>query len=228
MLSERLKVLLKENNVSLQEFADTCGLPVETVRNVYYGRTIDPKISTVMKMSDALNLTVNCLMGRCSHSKEERALLQNYRACGSHGRSLIELTAKYEAVASRAEREDVNKHTIPCLITDGNLNEGIIYDSSNIIEISTNIPEAFVGIKISTNDLVPRFCKGDIILLANKFPKNEEYAIFYKGSRAYIRQFIEKENKYILHTIHSTEKDLELKRLDEIEYIGTCIDVIRA
>ena len=107
MLSKRLREILFERKISLSEFAEMCemqGLPVDTVRNVYYGKTVDPKVSTVMVMSKVLNMTVNGLMGQCSHTKDERVLLQHYRSCGNHGKSLIALTAKYEALTAKEER----------------------------------------------------------------------------------------------------------------------------
>ena len=46
--------------------------------------------------------------------------------------------------------------------------------------------------------------------------------------KIYIRQFIEDEKEYRLHCIHGIHEDIVLKRMDEIEYVGTCIDVIRS
>lgn len=228
MLSERLRNLLNSRGISLAEFAEMCDLPLETVKNIYYGKTTDPKVSTLMKMGNVLDLSVNCLMGQCLHPKDEQMLLGYYRMCGEHGKSLILLTSKYEAVSAKAEREAVGKHKIPCLIANGNMSEGIIYDNCETTEITTTTKEAFVAIKLTTNDLVPAYCKGDIILIKNCFPKEEEYVVFYKGERAYIRKFTEENGKYILKGIHNIGEDILLKRMDEVEYIGTCIGVVRA
>ena len=81
---------------------------------------------------------------------------------------------------------------------------------------------------MTNNDLVPAYCKGDIILVANRFPENKEYGVFYQDSKAYIRQYIEEDNLYRLKCLHDYGKDMTFKRMDEIEYIGTCCGVIRA
>ncbi|MGN0374868.1 MAG: S24 family peptidase [Butyrivibrio sp.] len=227
MLGQRLRNILNSKNISISEFAEMCDLSVETVKNVYYGKTPDPKVSTVLKMSDALQTSVNCLMGHCEHTVEERAILQHYRMCGNYGKSLIELVAKYEALTAKEEREAADRHRIPCLIAVGNLNEGIEYDSSKVEEIETTVKDAYVGIELTTNDFVPVYCKGDVILLANRFPKSEEYAVFYKGGKAYIRQFIDEGKSYRLKSIHNMFEDRVFQRMDQIEYIGTCIGVIR-
>lgn len=227
MLSDRLKDLLNARNISITSFADMCDLPIETVRNIYYGRTVDPKVSTVMKMSEALDISVNCLMAKCPHSKEERAIIHYYRNCGNHGKSLILLTSKYEALAAKAERELPDKHKIPCLITRGSILKGISYETCEVEEITTSEQKAFVGVKIDTNELVPIYCKGDILLLENRFPSNGDYAVFYINEKAYLRKYIEEDNRYRLCCIHDVYEDIVLKRMDEVEYVGTCIGVIR-
>ena len=228
MLDERLRGILNSQNISIAEFADMCELPIETIKNIYYGKTTDPKISTVMKIAKALDYSVNCLMGECAHDKEEMQLLGFYRMCGNHGKSLIQLTAKYEALTAKDERDSYGKHKIPYLLAKGNLNEGIEYDNCEVSEIDTTVADAFVGIKLTTNDLVPKYCKGDILLLANRFPHNKEYAVFYKGGKGYLRQYIEQDNKYILRSVHNTKEDKTFRRMDQVEYIGTCIGVIMA
>lgn len=227
-MDERLRGILNSKNISISDFADMCDLPLETVRNIYYGKTTDPKVSTVLKMAKALGYSVNCLMGQCAYDKDEMKLLGYYRFCGNHGRSLIQLVAKYEATTAKAERDKFGKHRIPCLLAVGNIRDGITYDDCEVTEIDTTEEEAFVGIKLSSNDFVPNYCKGDVIILANRFPKDKEYAIFYKDGRGHIRQYIEDGNHYILRSIHNTKEDIIFKRMDQVEYIGTCIGVIRS
>jgi len=231
MLSKRLREILNERKISLTDFAEMCemqGLPVDTVRNVYYGKTVDPKISTVMVMSKVLNMSVNCLMGQCSHTPEERQLLRYYRTCGVHGKSLIFLTSKYEALSAKDEREATDRHMIPCLIPHGDIRQGVIYDACEVVEIFTSCKEAYVAVKMTNNDLVPTYCKDDIILISNSFPRNKEYGVFYKNGRAYIREYLEEEGQYRLKCLHKMGEDMIFKRMDEIEYIGTCCGVIRA
>lgn len=227
MLSDRLKALLHERDISLQEFAEMCDLPLETVRNVYYGKTNDPKLSTAVKMASALNLSVNCLLGKCSHTPAERAILQNYRNCGRHGKSIIELIARYEASAVKGERDSVGKHKIPCILPRGEIRKGIVYDLCETNEIEITIEDAFVAIQMTDNDLAPAFCKGDIILFEDRFPENGEMAAFFKENRVYIRKFIEENGQYRLKCLHPHGEDVVLKKLNELDYIGTCIDVVR-
>ena len=93
MLGERLREILNDRGISISEFSEMCDLPLETVKNIFYGKTTDPKVSTILQMSNALHMSVNELMGCYSNSKEERAVIRYYRTCGRHGKSIIELVA---------------------------------------------------------------------------------------------------------------------------------------
>lgn len=227
LLSERMVQLMNERGWTLQIVADKSNLPLETVRNIRYAKTPDPKVSTVKAIADAFGITVNCLMGQCSHTPQERVLLQNYRACGKHGKAIIELIAKYEAGAIKNEREGTERHMIPCIVPQGDIRQGIIYDLCETVEIETTVADAYIAIQMNNNDLAPIYCKDDILLIENRFPRHGEKAVFLRNDRMYIRKFIEESNSYRLQCLHMQGKDIVLKRMDEIEYIGTCIGVVR-
>lgn len=227
MLSERLRQLLNERKISVNEFAEMCDVPQETIRNIYYGKSGDPKLSTALKIAEALEMSVNCLVGKCPHTAEERAIIHNYRNCGKHGKSIIELIARYEASAMKVERDRIGKHKIPCYVPQTDIRKGIIFELCDTIEIETTIPEAFLGIQMTNNDLAPSYCKGDTVLLENRFPINGEVAVFYKKDRAYIRKFLEENGQYRLKCLHRFDEDIIVKRMDEMEYIGTCVGVLR-
>lgn len=228
MLSERLKELLVIHKMTKEELAERSGVPIETIRNIYYGKVTDPKVSTVMAIAKVFNISVNCLMGECNHTPDERVLLQHYRACGHHGKSLIRISAKYEALTAKEEREAKDRHSIPCLFPEGDIYHGIDYDTCKTEEIYTTNNMADVAIKMTNNCLMPIYCKDDIILIADRFPQNKEYGVFYYKGKAYIRQYLERDGEYVLKCLHKYDKDLVFKRMDDIEYLGTCCGVVRS
>lgn len=227
MLCTRVRDIMNSKNMTIQQLADMANLPVETVKNIYYGKTNDPKVSTVLAIANAFHISVNCLMGQCQHTAEERKLLQYYRLCGGHGKSLIALTARHEATVSKNEREHRDKHKIPCLIPSGRINHGFAYTDSEVVEIETVKPNAYVAIKIVSNSYVPAYCKGDILLLEDRYPDHGERAVFVKEGVGYIRKFIEEDGKYILRCVAGHREDIVLKSLDVVECVGTCIGVSR-
>lgn len=227
MISERMKKEMHARNLSIQEFAEMCDLPVDTIKNIYYGKSIDTKLSTAAKIADALQLSVDCLMCKCPHTAAERAIIHNYRSCGKHGKSIIELIARYEASAMKGERERTAKHKIPCILPRGEMHKGIVYDLCETVEIEASIPEAYIAIQMMNNDFAPLYCKDDVLLLENRFPSNGENASFLISDRIYIRKYIEEGKLYRLKCLHKHDEDIILKRMDEIDYIGTIIGVIR-
>lgn len=227
MLRERFITLLAENKWSLEQFSEISGVPIETAKNIKLGKTTNPRLDTLIKTADAFGVGIDCLIGKCPHTEEEKALLKNFRICGKHGKSLVNLVARYEAVSIKSAREAKNTHKVPCIIPHGEVVKGIIYESSETVEIETAVPNSYVAVQIPDNGLLPLFCKNDILLFENRFPIDGECAAFYKTDRVYIRQFVEEEGRYRLKCLHSQGEDIVLKRMDEIDYIGTCCGVIR-
>ena len=227
IISKQLKRIFSERNIQLADFSKQSNLPIDTIKNIYYGKTPDPKISTILIISETLGLSINCLLGRCPHTMPERTIIHNYRACGPHGKSIIELIARYEASATKSNRDSIDKHSIPCLVPQGDIHNGIIYDTCETIEVETSVKKAYTAIMLNNNSLAPKFCKGDMLLFENRFPNNGEYAGFFSNEKAYIRKFIEEDGRYRLKCLHSQGEDIVLTRMDQINYIGTVIDVVR-
>ncbi|MBQ8261468.1 MAG: helix-turn-helix domain-containing protein [Lachnospiraceae bacterium] len=227
-ISERFRDLVDAKNLSLSEVAEKSGVPLETVRNIYYGKVTDPKVSTAEKLARYFDISINCLIGKCQHSQEERNMLQYYRACGNHGKSLVHLVARHEALVAKAERENPVKHRVPCLVPVKRVEEGFIYEASQTKEIETSITKAFAAIEMISNAYAPIHCKGDIVLLEDRYPENGERALFIKDGIGFAKDYYEEGNKCILRCINGRKEDIVLKRIDEVECIGTCIGVIRA
>lgn len=227
MLGKTLKELMNERNMSLQELAELADVPYETLRNIYYGKVTDPKVSTLMNISNVFQISVNYLMGKSLYSPEEQALIRNYRKCGIHGKSIINLVSRYEANTAKSERENKDKHKIPCLLPV-KVKDGFIYDSNEVVEIETTDREAYTAIQITSHTYAPVYCKGDRILIADRFPENGERGVFVKEGKGYIRQFIENDNGYVLKSVNGREKALEFKRLDGVDCVGTCVGVVMA
>jgi transcriptional regulator with XRE-family HTH domain len=227
MIRERFAALLAERGWTLEEFSKRSGLSINTVKNISGGKTIDPQLSTAAIIAETFGISINCLMGKCPHTPQEKELLRLYRETGKHGKSIITLIARYEAGAIKSEREAKDKHPVPCLLPQGDITNGIIYDACKEEEEITSIPEAYSAIKMPNDDLAPMFCEGDIILFEDRIPKSGEYAGILNGDRAFIRKFIKENGQYKFECLHNHGKDIFVKRLDEINFIGTICGVIR-
>lgn len=233
ILRKRIMDILASRGWSVQYFAELVEEQYEdisayTVENICRGKTADPRVSTLLAMSNVLGHSINCLMGQCPHTKEEKEIILYYRQCGVHGKSLIHLVAKHEATVSKKEREADGKHRVPCLIPKNRVDEGFVYEGCGVEEIETTIKEAYAAIEITNNAYTPTHCKGDRILLADRYPEHGERAVFVRDGVGFARDYFEEDKKYILRCIVGHREDIVLKRLDEVECIGTCVGVIKA
>lgn len=228
MISKNLKDILKKKKMSYQQLADEANLPLETVRNLYYGRVTDPKVSTMFAISKVLDVSVNWLMGESPYTKQEEKLIMNFRRCGNHGKSMVMLTANYEAELARHERDATDKYTIPCIVPLDVIHDGLHYSSSEMIDISTDNPDAYIAIEITSNEFTPIFCKGDQVLISDKFPVNGETAVFFIDNMVYCRKFKEVDKGFVLESLNRHGQDFKYKRMDKVKCVGTCIGIIRA
>ena len=54
----RILSLCEERNITINKLANICGLPPSSVKNILYGRSTDPKIRTIKKLCDGLDITL--------------------------------------------------------------------------------------------------------------------------------------------------------------------------
>lgn len=181
----------------------------------------------MLKLSKALDLSVNYLCGNIMYKHDEKILIDHYRNASEHGKAVIRLFAKVESMMSDHERK-ADKYLIPCLIPIGVVRDGIKYNSSDSVKIETDNPDAYLAIEITTNYFAPAYCTGDRILLENRFPKPLEYAVFLTDGHAYFRQYQEHDEGYVLKCINGRGTDKFFKRMDEVHCVGTLVGVIRA
>lgn len=58
VIKERILRLCAERNISINKLATISALPPSSVKNILYGRSVDPKILTIKKICDGLDMTL--------------------------------------------------------------------------------------------------------------------------------------------------------------------------
>lgn len=227
MLYLRLNELLEENKISWQELAEIADIPVETMRNIYYGKVRDPKISTMLAISKALHVSINYLIGDRIYTHNEEKILTCYRKCGNHGKSVIMLVAEYEAFTALAERDKVGRHKVPCIVPNKKVEDGMKYSTYDNMEIYTVQRDAYLAIVVPNNSWAPVYCMNDILLLEKRFPNDGENALFTVDNCIYFRKYVEEDKKYLLKCPNDMYKTMVFDRMDKIYCLGTCIGIVR-
>ena len=224
VLSERLREVLDDMEMSFSQLAEKADIPLETVRNLYYGKVKDPKVSTILKLSKILNVSVNYLVGEITENESE--LVANFRKCGIHGKSFLMDFAQHEAKMAQAEKK-LEKHRVPCIVPVGDVYDGLPFSCAETVDLYVSDERAYIAFELTTNNFSPVYCKGDKVLLERRFPKSGERALFAKDRSMYCRTFIEESDGYTLKCLNHLGKDFKVKRMDEVECLGTCIGVVR-
>ena len=57
-IKERILRLCAERDISINKLATVSALPPSSVKNILYGRSADPKILTIKKICDGLDITL--------------------------------------------------------------------------------------------------------------------------------------------------------------------------
>ena len=58
VLRERILRLCAERGITINKLATVCALPPSSVKNILYGRSNDPKLLTIKKLCDGLDMTL--------------------------------------------------------------------------------------------------------------------------------------------------------------------------
>ena len=57
-IKTRILRLCAERNITIDKLATMSALPPSSIKNILYGKSTDPKISTIKKMCDGLDMTL--------------------------------------------------------------------------------------------------------------------------------------------------------------------------
>lgn len=246
IVSERLREVLEIKNITLTQLAEKSKLPYETLRNLYYAKSKSPRLETLTAICKSLDISMDYLTGMIKRDSKEMnwiklyqdceenyrdnmvELVQEYLACGRHGRGVSLNITRFEADYTRKLRTKLDKrHSVTCLVPDGHVEDGFDYNSCKLERVETVFDEAYLAIKITTNNFIPSFINGDIIVLANRYPREGEKAVYTYGTKAFIREYYCENDKIVLKTLNGIGQDFILDSLKGFKVLGTYINVIR-
>lgn len=230
IIKEQLFLLLENKNWSLQKLAQKASLSLDTVKSIYYGRNDNPKLETMVAMADALDVSVDFLIGRKIFAKDEYNLLKNYRLSSNHGKQFVQEMAKYEAFYTDYENQQTHERSIVCVEPTGYFQNGILWDSCKVSRVTTYLPQVYFAFRIPTYAFLPTYAQGEVLLVEHRLPKEGENAIFYKDNKVYVRNFLYSKDTgfFTLKAISMDAQDLVVKNLKEYQIIGTIIIPDRA
>lgn len=105
---ERLQKIMDEKKLKQVNLAELTGLSSAQINHLVSGRTKDPKFETVVKIADALDISLDYLAGTRDDAaprltREESVLLSDYRDCTPERRRKAADAVRDQRVLSQAQ-----------------------------------------------------------------------------------------------------------------------------
>ncbi len=191
-----LRKKLKEQNLTLNSLASLSDLSEDTLRSIIYGKSQDIKLSTLIKIADVLNCSIDELVNRTPYSHEELGLFKQIHILPENSIQAVQALVNMEEKYSLQKSID-GTETIPLFIPKGNFRDAMYYDGNLIDSLDiTNYPpplkrEISFGIKIATNYYEPIYYTNDILLLSTKNAPILNDIVFYINNygKIFIRRY---------------------------------------
>ncbi len=223
---ENINQLLNTNGWSIKQLADRAKLPYDSVKKLLYGKIGNPSIYTLAKISQAFNCSVDFLL------KSDSIYGFNVSQLPSRALTLLQEIVNFERYLQQLNVSE-NTDLVPVFVPSGSYHDGSIFDSVyyESVDISAYREEfgdiIMCGVKVIGSYLHPTYLNNDILLVArDRFPLNNEVAVFIKEHKIYIRKYI-LGNPIIMESINGTAKPIKIYNIDDIHFFGRVLTVVR-
>ena len=191
IMKNRLLELMTYRNMSISELSNVSGLSVETIKNLVYGRVSDPRLSTLLPICDALNCSLDYLLGR------GRVSLQQARDFSNHSIKLVEKIVDVEYRLSCAPIAG-SKNLRSIIMPNHIIKDATSYDTCNLgyIDVTTTQPlypgqDITCGVLLRGDYLSPVYFDKDILLInCERIPEIGEIGIWICDKKIYIRRYL--------------------------------------
>lgn len=240
-LSNRLRTLMCEYQMTLEELASRSGLALETVRNLIYDKAQDPYMNTFLPLCNAFHISPESLSGILTSAPKD-LFFEEYYSCSLHGRQLLSraaaLQAKSDAASlpsASASQDNFSKQysgshfrrhsgqQILCFCPPVLTASRISFCTCDLKMIPSEYREAYFAVELLDNLFSPYYCRGDILFFADRFPQEGEYALFLFQNEVLFCCFHQEAEKTVLLPASCDTVPITVRQVNQLCVLGTCI-----
>lgn len=220
-----LFLYIDDKDITIRDVSEASGVPFSTLITILYGNPQDVKLSTAIKLSRALNISIDELVGANTIDEVAR---ESMSICRNLPENDLYLVRWYIRYINNFKRENGKRFVSIMKLdaADGNLKITTDYtrlDISNCQEPCKS--KVFFGISLNSDNYMPKYTPFDILLIANdRPPKPIEDVLLRSGHYLFLaRRKVEKEVvKY--YSIRDGKYRLNENEIDElVGYVATTI-----
>lgn len=197
-----LNEIKKSKKMTNETLSELSGISLGTINKLFAGNTCDPKISTLIPLSKALDCSLDELVyGKMSQSSEEKDIILKYRKLDKKSKNTILyiLNNEYE----RSKENEVNEifkvettsNFIKLKLFDIAVSAGtgsyLSSDDYTMINVSDSplTKKADYAVRVYGDSMNPKYENGDILLVSSKEEINiGDLGIFLLDGESYFKK----------------------------------------
>lgn len=179
---QNVRMYIDQKEITLSEIAELADLSESTVKTFLYGKGKDVHLSTIVRLAKVFNVSVDELVGAGTISPQTCESLQIMRLLPESFTHFVRWATRYhyDLLTNQTVSNKAIELMHPEEADGGNLKVNNNFTIEDISDLPKDVrPKVFMGIVIPTDSYMPKYCEGDILLIANdrKAKSNEVVVI---------------------------------------------------
>lgn len=217
---------VNDKDITLKDISEAADIPFSTLNSFLYGDSKDIKLSTVVKLAKALNVSIDELVGAETISDEARYCIAKYRNLPKSDQYLVRWYISYMETLNRKNKaRNVSVMVLECN-EHGNMKITTNYkkvDVSNINEEYRH--KLFFGITMPCEHYMPMYSPYDILLIANdRNPKPTETSLVRIADNLILLKRKHENNEIKYYSLRDNKFRFNENEIDQlIGYVVTTI-----
>lgn len=217
---------VNDKDITLKDISEAADIPFSTLNSFLYGDSKDIKLSTVVKLAKALDISIDELVGAETISGQARDCFSKYRNLPQCDQYLVRWYISYMASLNKEQREKyVSVMEIECNDT-GNLKLTSKYKKVDISNVYKEyIYKIFFGITLPCENYMPMYSPYDILLIANdRNPKPTETSLVRIADNLILLKRKHENNEIKYYSLRDNKFRFNENEIDQlIGYVVTTI-----
>lgn len=181
-----------EMNISQQKMADLLDVSLSTYKRMINGDVSKCDLYAAYKL---FQVTGKYFVEFADKNNLVAGYMEKVRNLSESQLSFVKAIIDFE-YDFRTSSEEPDEY-ISVLILTGDMEDGMIYDSANVVKMryrSVLSSSIICGIKVTSNHLHPVYNSGDVILISKQPIRDGDIGVFInkENRRAYLRKFLQR------------------------------------
>lgn len=211
---------INDKEITMSDISKKSDVPMSTLNNFLYGNSQDAKLSNAIKLSRALEVSIDELVGADTIPELTR---ESVRMCRNLPENDLMLVRWFIRYLDRLNKDlEPNKRYVSVMMPD-ETNDGNFRITSNYSKVEiTYLKEPlrskiFIGFNIISEYYMPHYIPGDIMLIANdRPPKFNEHAIVRAGKYLFIVRRVVESGTAKYYSIRDGKYRIDADDVDEL------------